>query len=985
MPELQQPAGRISQIISLTILGVAVLLLAGWQLDINLFKTVIPHGTIPMKASAAICFVLAGTALHLLARKVRTGKDKIEPLASGIFRVACILLIAIGLLTLGEDRFGWNLGIDQLFQNQVPDQINTDQINTVVFYPGRMGLQTALNFVLVGVALLLLNRRQSQTIWIGQLLTVAILMIALQRLIGCIYGVPDFYQTSANSTLVVLNTAVIWILLASRILFLYPAQGLMQALTTQLEGGTMARQLLPSTLGLPFFLGWLILQGYRAGYYDAGFALALLVILLMTLQTGLVWQAAHRSNCNTLKRQQGEAIRQQTEADLRASERLHGLAGEDELHGPGDEIDHRKQIEPNLYGEAQFRRLFDSNIIGAVFADLSGMITEANDAFLTMVGYTRAELLAGELHWPAMTPPEYQPQDQQSVAELKQRGACVPYEKEYFRKDGKRVSVLVGSALLPDSQQQAICFVLDLSARKQAELAMRHSEERYRSLVSAMTSIVWISNAEGAFVESQPAWAAYTGQTWEDYQGFGWLQAIHPEDQDRVLALWVRSREQRLIYQAEGRIWYEARGEYRHFEARGMPLVNADGTVREWVGTITDVHDRKQAEAAVIESEARFRHMTDTAPVLVWMSGVDKLCNYFNQGWLNFTGRTMQQEMGYGWTAGVHPDDLWRCLETYTDAFDRHQPFEMEYRLRRFDGAYRWILDVGVPRFTTEGCFLGYIGSCMDIHDRKQAEANIQQLNEILEARVKERTAQLEAANQELESFSYSVSHDLRAPLRHIAGFVDLLQKRLDPIGLDATSQRYLTIITETTHQASVLIDDLLAFSRMGRAEMRLMQVDMNRLVREVQQELEPETLQRKIDWQIEDLPTVQGDPSMLRLVMQNLIENAVKYTRSQVEARIQIGSMRQNQETVFFVRDNGIGFNMQYAQKLFGIFQRLHSDSHYEGSGIGLANVRRIIHRHGGRTWAESTLNEGATFYFSLPKPISITPLENALANETN
>jgi PAS domain S-box-containing protein len=655
-----------------------------------------------------------------------------------------------------------------------------------------------------------------------------------------------------------------------------------------------------------------------------------------------------------------------------------------------NDITEHKHLEDELrQSEARFRRLVDSNIIGVLFPDLEGNIFDANDAFLQIVGYTREELQRGELNWRAMSPPEYKAIDDQKVEELKTLGYCTPYEKDYIRKGGSRVPLLVGAALLEGSQQDTVAFVLDLS-------------------------------------------------------------------------------------------------------------------------------DRQQAESALRESEQRFRQMADTAPVLIWMSGVDKLCNYFNKPWLDFTGRTVEQEQGNGWTQGIHPDDFQHCLDTYTNAFDARQKFRMEYRLRRFDGEYRWVLDTGIPRFTSEGEFLGYIGSCIDISDRKlaeaeilqlnqslnrriheletllevipigigiaedaqcqriranptlarqlrmtpnanaslsappderpshfqvycnnrvltvdelpmqyaaaygvevvnveietvyddgeiaqhlvsaaplfdeqgnsrgcvaaflditerkQVEAEIRQLNESLEQRVKERTAQLEAINKELESFSYSVSHDLRAPLRHISGFIDLLEKRTANT-LDETSLRYLQTITRTTKHAGKLIDDLLSFSRMGRSEMRYTTVNMTYLVSDVQHNIQ-QSIQlkgREISWQIEELPSVQGDPSMLRLIVHNLLENAIKYSATRERAEIHIGSLENEQEFVFFIKDNGVGFDMRYVHKLFGVFQRLHSAQEFEGTGIGLANVQRIIHRHGGRIWAEGVVEKGATFYFSLPKLI--------------
>ena len=364
--------------------------------------------------------------------------------------------------------------------------------------------------------------------------------------------------------------------------------------------------------------------------------------------------------------------------------------------------------------EARFRRLVESNIVGVLFPDLDGHILSANDAFLQMVGYDREDLQKGRLNWKTLTPPGYEAIDQQKIEELRTTRICTPFEKEYLHKDGRRVPIWVGAALLEGSQQETVAFVVDLT-------------------------------------------------------------------------------------------------------------------------------------------------------------------------------------------------------------------------------------------------------------DRKQAEATIRQLNETLEQRVQERTKQLIATNQELEAFAYSVSHDLRAPLRYISGFVGLLQKQIAD-KLDESSLHYLNIITDTTKQAERLIDDLLAFSRMGRTEIRYTTVDVDHLVAEVRRELQSAIPNREIHWSIAPLPSVQADPSMLRLVFRNSIDNALKYTQPRSITKIAIGSTQQDQEIVFYVQDNGVGFDMQYVHKLFGVFQRLHNDDQFVGSGIGLANVRRIIHRHGGQTWAEGELDRGSTFFFSLP-----------------
>jgi PAS domain S-box-containing protein len=255
-----------------------------------------------------------------------------------------------------------------------------------------------------------------------------------------------------------------------------------------------------------------------------------------------------------------------------------------------------------------------------------------------------------------------------------------------------------------------------------------------------------------------------------------------------------------------------------------------------------------------------------------------------------------------------------------------------------------------------------------DITKRKHADHGIHQLNAELELRLVERTAQLEAANQQLEAFSYSVSHDLRSPLRHVMGFVTLLQQDAGP-SLSENALRHLTTISQAAQRMGTLIDDLLAFSHVGRSEMQKRVVNLDELVQETLGEFQLDTKDRNIIWDIQPLPAVRADRSLLRLVLVHLISNAVKFTAARDEARIVIGCTPSNgPETVIFIRDNGVGFDPTYADKLFGVFQRLHSQDHFKGRGIGLANVRRIIHRHGGRTWANGAVDGGATFSFSIP-----------------
>ncbi len=382
----------------------------------------------------------------------------------------------------------------------------------------------------------------------------------------------------------------------------------------------------------------------------------------------------------------------------------------------------------------------------------------------------------------------------------------------------------------------------------------------------------------------------------------------------------------------------------RRFEAVFSPLPD---------GVVVVVRDATSADHELRESNERFQIMADTAPVLLWIAGTNALCTFFNQRWLAFTGRSLEAELGNGWAEGVHAEDFQRCMDTYLDAFVARESFRMEYRLRRADGEYRWLLDTGVPRWLSSGIFAGYIGSCIDVTDFRM-------LRDELDERVRDRTA-------ELESFAYSVSHDLRTPLRSIEGFGRALM--LDHSEhLDTQGQHYVARMRNAAQHMASLIDALLDLSRIGRKELELQPVDVSRLAHEVARVLREQEPQRAVTFEIADGMMVHGDAGLIRIALDNLLANAWKFTRNTAEPKIEVYPLPQSGRLVLVVRDNGAGFDMAHASRLFGAFQRLHRQSDFPGTGIGLATVQRIISRHRGRIWAEATPDRGAAFYMSIP-----------------
>jgi len=477
-------------------------------------------------------------------------------------------------------------------------------------------------------------------------------------------------------------------------------------------------------------------------------------------------------------------------------------------------------------------------------------------------------------------------------------------------------------------------------------------------------------------------------------------------------------------------------------------------------------------------------------PSLIWRAGTDGRCDYFNKTWLSFTGRNMEEEVGDGWAKGVHPHDLDRCLNDYRESFDARKPFLLEYRLRRYDGEYRWLRDYGRPIYGLDGSFSGYIGSCYDVTEQKEAEADLflseqrfreltentsdwiwevdrqvryvyasPKVSEILgygpsdllgktpfdfmsnadakrlrnefkeieknprpfkglvnenlhrngslvvletsgvpiyddegrfsgfrgvdrditsrkeaEERIKalntelvERAEALEDANAELEAFAHTVSHDLRAPLTNISLSSQVM---LDLYGaqIPSESKDIMQTICDATERMDELISALLNFSLASRSELKWETVDLSAMAFEVISELRMVEPDRKVDFSGREGVTALGDGKLLRVVMVNLFSNAWKYTAETDGASIEFGMTEEEEERTYFVRDNGIGFDMNEVDQLFRAFKRLDGGTHFKGHGVGLATVQRIVQRHGGRTRAEGRAGEGATFYFTLP-----------------
>jgi PAS domain S-box-containing protein len=520
---------------------------------------------------------------------------------------------------------------------------------------------------------------------------------------------------------------------------------------------------------------------------------------------------------------------------------------------------------------------------------------------------------------------------------------------------------------------------------KQAEREqeLRQSEERFRHVVEACPDALLVIYPTGEIAFANAATVRLLGgKTAVDLAGRNLAELLPAGRWERVLELATQARAEKEPGCPFAEQLIRADGELLDVEVSMTDVEFGDKRALQFA--VHDVTERRRAEQVLRNREARRDAILQTTldavifidhrgVVQEWNPAAEKIFGYTHS---DAVGRELAELIVPPALRGRHRDGLQHYLASGESRI-LGQRIEM---LALHASGNEFQVELAVVRVpgSKPPLFIGYL---RDITERRQSEQELRSLNAALERRVAQRTARVEEISRELELLSYSISHDFRAPLRHIACFAEVLETegswRLDP-----TSRRHLGTVATSARHAQALLDGLLTFSRIGRAEMRVDSVDLTGLVEDARRQLQEHSEGRKIAWNIGKLPKVQGDHELLRQAVLQLLSNAVKYTRPREEARIEIGGSAAEPEVVVSVRDNGVGFDMKYAHKLFGIFQRLHLPEQFEGIGIGLANVRRIIQRHGGRTWAESNVDAGATFYFSIPQLASLG--ENTLAHQS-
>lgn len=532
-------------------------------------------------------------------------------------------------------------------------------------------------------------------------------------------------------------------------------------------------------------------------------------------------------------------------------------------------------------------------------------------------------------------------------------------EQVFIRKDGSCFPVIcTASPILEQGTLQGIVLeVRDITPRKKAMTALAESERRFENIANASPIMMGVWDRQGNPTFMSQAWLDFMGLDRETAMRIGWLERIHPEDHPSVLGGWQQVFVEQTRFVSEHRVCC-ADGTYRWVYAMVTPNFNEQRELIGLFASLVDIHDKKLAEQALQESEARFRIMADSGPAMIWMIDRDGQPEYFSKPWLDFTGQTLEEAVNRGWYDIVHPEDREELVRVASAQFERREQVQVEFRMRRAsDGEYRWFFSLGVPRYEPDGQFAGHIGSCIDLTDLKHAQDEI-----------KSYARRLEQSNRDLEQFATIASHDLQAPLRKIAIFSSYIQELSFDVLSDETRD-YFRRIQHATSKMQNLVTDLLNLSCVNRKGQPFRKTYLNEVMQHVLADLKYTIRETCGVLEIGDLGMIDADPNQIQQLFQNLVGNALKFQRAGIPPMVKVHIVEEaGNFRTFAVEDNGIGIKPCQMEKIFQPFVRLHGESVYEGSGIGLAICRKIVERHGGELRVESEPGQGSRFLITLP-----------------
>jgi PAS domain S-box-containing protein len=1018
-PGLARRFHAASRVAGAVVAGLGAAVLGGWAFDIEALKSLHPS-LVSMKANTAAGFLLTGAAVWLEQDPARRWRRW----TSWSLAAAVALL---GAATLLEYAARVDLGIDQLLAADSHGAVATSA-------PGRMSPAAAVHFALIGASLLLLDvvspiARPRPTECLAAIVGLSSLLFAL----GYLYGVPPLYSLSAQAPVAPL-TAVGFLVSAAAVLLSRPELGTLQFAVAPSPGGVLARRMLPAAILVPGALGWLALAGTRRGLFGVELGLALFAASSMIFFTGMVlWIARALHRADVARRRAEQAVRAR-EADLAitldsigeaviatdrrgrivrmnpVAEELTGWAAADAAGRAVEEVFRivgaaarepvacpveRVLREGSALGAAEEVLLIargggerviaesgapirdaDGVVRGAVLVfrdrtaaraaeqtlresearkaavleaaldcivtmDHTGAIVEFNQAAERIFGHARADVIGKRLS-EVLVPPALRERHDRGLERYLAGGDANiigrRIEVSAMRADGSEFPAEVTVVRIRSAGAPMFTgYIRDITERRGAAEALRASEARFRRLVESGLIGIVVARADGAIEDANDAFLQLVGSSHAEIDA----GALRWSD--------IAPAEWRELDQAAREL------ELRHRSGDPVPVLLGVTRLDEvsTIAFVLDLTERKQAEAAIKDlrreraADAKFRALLEAAPDAMVILDQDSRIALVNSEAERVFGHARHEMLG-------QPVDLLFSGGRF-EPEPRAVGSSLVLRGRRKDGSEFPIEVSSSPIETEEGMLLS--SAIRDVSERKEAEEHLRRAKE-----------EAEIAMGELEAFSYSVAHDLRSPLRSINGFSSAI---LEDWGnrLDEDARGYLARIMGGAERMGQLIDALLTLARVSRTELQRETVDLTQLARAVMAQLRTSHPERGLELALDEDMTVEGDPQLLRVLLENLLGNAWKFAGQRELTRIEFGCA-QGDADVYYVRDNGAGFDMRYASKLFTPFQRLHTASEFAGTGIGLATVQRIVRRHGGRIWAEAAVEQGATFHFTLAGP---------------
>ena len=932
---------KFSEIASILTVITGFLVLIGWTFNISILKSPDP-GFQTIKSNVGLCFIFIGLSLWLMQPK------RINPKNRRFAQILAFLAALIGFLTLLEYTFGWNLGIDQMLFKENPGALYTSA-------PNRMGFNAALDLTLAGIALLLLDLKIFRDLRPGQFLAIIGLFIAILALVGYGYGAVNLYYLP-NYTGTAIYAAVTFILVFTGIISARSDKGLMMTLTSTDLGGILVRRLLPAIIIIPLISGWLLGVGENLGYYNREFSHALFAVSTVVFLTILLWFTAISIN----------------------------------------KLDHeRKKLANDIRkNEEKFRTVADFTYNWEFWVDPEGNLLYVSPSCERISGYSPAEFLKNPNLLYEITHHQDREKLEKHRHEEMRNKQSINFEFRIINRDGEErwISHVCqpiygddGSFLGRRASHQ------DVTENKKAEEQIQKLANIVESSDDAITS----KTLEGKITSWNRGAEFLYGYSSTEIIGKN-ISILVPDHLQKEL------EEYTEMIKNGKKVFHHETKRLRKDEIEidvSLTLSPIFDTLRNMVGISTiarDITERRKAEEALRLSNIYNRNLIEASLDPLVTIGPDGKITDVNKATETVTGQKRDELIGNDFSNYFTQPE--KAKKGYQQVFQKGFVRDYPLKIQHKNGTNIPVLYNASTYKNETGKVIGVFAAARDITQLKKAEEELKKHRENLEITVKKRTKELAESNEmlekeikeheiaekelgkvvdeltrsnkDLEQFAYIASHDLQEPLRSVSGFLQLLSRRYHG-KLDSKADKYIDIAVGGATRMQTMIEDLLKFSRVTTRGKEFKPTDVETILGDVLLDLRAIIQDNNAIITHNPLPTIIADESQIKQLFQNLIANAIKFHGDE-PPQIHVSSEEKNKEWLFSVKDNGIGIDPKYAERIFEVFKRLHTRKKYSGTGIGLAVSRKIVERHGGSIWIDSSPGEGSTFYFTISKEVS-------------